>query len=141
MKQLVLLVTLAGIAASMGCTASVRAGDPAYAREPTRVQRVDTRWVTIADRYSADSNRQFINLRGQEAYRRIRIEASRGAPVIKQVGIEYADSRDTQVIRIDERLAPGQGRTIDLHGGRRPIQRIIVYTQPEYGGAYSVYGA
>lgn len=139
MKRLALFAFITSLAGA--CTASV-SSDPAYPRSGPgpRAERVQTRWVTLADRYSADSNRQQIAIRGQDAFRRIRIEGSRGAPVIKQVAIEFADTRDTQVIRMDERLAPGQGRTIDLNGGRRPVQRIIIYTAPEYGGSYSVYG-
>jgi hypothetical protein len=141
MKRLVLLTIIAG---TVGCEGSVQTAQPTYARyepAPRPVRPVETRWVTLADRNSADSNRQFINIHGRDAFRQIRVEAARGTPVIKQVAIEFADDiGNPQVVRIDSRLPPGQGQTIDLNGGRRPIQRIIVYTAPEYGGSYSVFG-
>jgi hypothetical protein len=143
--RLPIIASLISVAAlGMGCEGSVRTG-PAYtAAEPApvyRTGRVTTRWVTLGDRLSADSNRQFINIGGRDAYRQIRIEAQRGAPVIKQVAVEFADDiGNPQVIRVDARLPAGEGQTIDLSGGRRPVQRIIVYTEPSFGGAYTVFG-
>ena len=52
---------------------------------------------------------------------------------------EYLDGH-TQKVRIDARLPRGAGEVIRLNGRQR-IQRIIVYTEPTYGGRYSVYGA
>src|SRR5688500_5213969 len=44
------------------------------------------RWIPLAQRYSADTNRQFINMRGKGGrFSRLRIEADRGAPVLNQV--------------------------------------------------------
>jgi len=138
MLRVTLLASLLGI----GCTgsASVSATRPQYSS--TTPTRVESSWVMLADRNTVDSNRQFINVRGQDAFRKIRIEAAGGAPVIKQVAIEFADEiGNPQVVRLDQRMPAGQGQTIDLNGGRRPIQRIIVYTEPQYGGTYSVFGA
>jgi hypothetical protein len=142
MKKIVVLVSLA-IPAIAGCEASVQT-QPGYVRyepRPGPAPQPATRWVTLASGYSADSNRQDINVMGQDAFRKIRIEAQRGAPVIKQVAIEFADDRgNPQVVKLDSRLPAGESQTIDLAGGRRPIQRIIVYSAPEYGGSYSVFG-
>jgi hypothetical protein len=143
--RLALIASILGTLAIGGCEAGVRTGpsyaspaEPAPVAQPGRVAA--TRWVTLADRTSADSNRQFINIEGRDAYRQIRIEANRGAPIIKQIAIEFADERgNPQVIRMDARLPAGEGQTIDLNGGRRPVQRIIVYTEPG-GGSYSVFG-
>lgn len=110
-----------------------RYGDSRWARE------YRSRWVPLAWRYSADSNRQFINLRGRGGrFTKLRIEADRGAPVINQVAIEYLDGV-TQKVRLDTRLPRGAGEVIRLNGRSR-IQRIIVYTEPGYRGQYSVYG-
>jgi hypothetical protein len=96
------------------------------------------RWVMLADRYSANAKRQFINLRGRSGFDRLRIEAARGTPVINQVAIEYTDG-NVQKVRLDARLPQGAGQVIRLN--RQPIQRIIVYSEPGYGGQYSVFGA
>jgi hypothetical protein len=141
---LIALVSLAGCEASVqsrpaGYARYEPAPAPAYRPAPGRPAAPDGRWITLADRYSAESNRQYIAIKGQDAFRRIRIEADRGAPVIRQVAIEFADTRDTQVVKLDARIAPGQGQTIDLNGGRRPVQRIVVYTDGG-PGSYSVFG-
>ena len=60
--------------------------------------------------------------------------------MITQVKIEYVDSPDMQTVTMNQRLPPGQGETIELNGGRRQIKRIIVYSEPHFGGEYSVLG-
>jgi hypothetical protein len=98
------------------------------------------RWTPLATRFSASERRQFINVRrGAERLDMLRIEADRGTPVITQIAIEYTDG-NTQKVRLDERLPTGSGEVIHLDHDQR-IQRIIVYTEPGYGGQYSIYGA
>jgi hypothetical protein len=137
-----------------GCAATVRT-EPTYAthepayREPVRRaphqpppqrdDRRDSRWVTIADRYSANNDRQFIAVNGE--FRRLRVEAVRGAPVIHKVAIEFQNDSNVQVFDINARMRDGQGQNIDLNGGVRQVRRIVVYTEPGQGGAYSIYGA
>jgi hypothetical protein len=90
------------------------------------------RWVPLAQHYSADARRQFINLRGRGEFRFLRIQAERGAPVINQVAIQYVDG-NTQKVRLDARLPRGAGEVIRLN--RHPFNRSC--TEPGYG-AYSV---
>jgi len=97
------------------------------------------RWVPLARGFSARSDRQFINA-GNGRFRKIRIEAVRGEPVVTKIAIEFAD-QTTQAIDLDARLRAGGGEVIDLNGGVRRVHRIIVYTDPNGRGAYSVYGA
>jgi len=99
-----------------------------------------SQWVPLARGYSAHTDRQFIHVAGTGRYRRVRIEAVRGEPVILQIAIEFAD-KTTQVVKYREALSAGTGEVIDLNGGDRRINRIIVYTDPRSRGAYSVYGA
>jgi len=140
MIRLALFASLLAVGACEG-SAGIRTGGPTYAGASSPAPVQESRWVTLAEHNSVDGNRQFINVRGQDAFRKIRIEASGGAPVIKQVAIEFSDDRgNAQVVRMDARLSAGQGQTIDLNGGRRPVQRIIVYTEPQFGGSYSVFG-
>jgi hypothetical protein len=121
-------------------------GDDYFERDRAPYQRFDrtrwhrdfrSRWVTIANAYSATTNRQFIKMNGQ-TFDRLRIEAVRGAPLIKQVAVEYQDG-NTQVVRLDERLNQGAGEVLRLNGV--PINRVIVYTEPRFGGAYGLYAA
>jgi len=110
--------------------------------EPARAEPgpEDTRWVTIADRYSAQSDRQSINVRGGE-FRTLRLEAMTGSPLVHKVVIEFMGDSNVQVIEVNARIPSGiQGRVIDLNGGRRQVNRIVVYTDPKYGGSYSIFG-
>jgi hypothetical protein len=67
----------------------------------------------------------------------LRIEGVRGAPVINRITIQYMDDK-SQIVNLNARLPRGTGEVIRLNG-HRPIKRVIVYTEPGYGGAYSVF--
>lgn len=127
------------VCAGLGCEAGVHT-QPTYARYGPEARLPQSEWVQLADRYSADAPSQQIDLRGRGEFRKIRVEGARGAPVINKVTIDYSDDEPAQVVPIHEQLSPGEGRDIDLNGGRRPVKRIIVYAEPGYGGAYSVLG-
>jgi len=99
------------------------------------------RWVPLAERYSTQSSRQAINLRGEGGrFRQLRIESVRGTPLIHQIAIDYVNDPNTQVVKLNIRLPRGAGEVVRLNGDRR-IKRIIVYVDPRYGGQYSIYGA
>lgn len=113
-----------------------------YDREGRRTRRVEgrRRWTPIAEQTSATSERQFHNVLGRGgSYRRLLVESVRGAPVIERVAVEFTD-RQTQVWDLNRRLPRGADEVINL-GGPKRIHRIIVYTNPSYGGTYSIYGA
>jgi hypothetical protein len=107
--------------------------------ETSHWRNYNRRWVPVARGYTGDARRQFINLRGRADFDRLRIESVRGAPVINQIAVEYTDGT-TQKVRLDARLPRGSGEVIRLNRNQG-INRIIVYAEPGYGGAYSVYGA
>lgn len=151
MKYITILTLILGTAL-MGCEARIQT-EPVYATTrpapppppvtTTRPERPPPQagWVTLAESYSADSERQFINLLGRGGeFRRLRIEGVRGEPMITRIAIEYMD-RDMQVVDLNERLSRGEDEVIQLHGRGQRINRIIVYTDPVRGrGRYTVYG-
>jgi hypothetical protein len=152
MRRLAVLTALVIAASSTASADRDRYGDrydTRYDRDRDRYDRYDGsrwsreyrgRWVPLASRYSAEAQRQFISMRGKGGrFTLLRIEADRGAPVINQVGIEYTNG-STQKVQLDARLRRGSGEVIRLNGRQR-INRIVVYTEPGYGGSYSVYGA
>jgi hypothetical protein len=98
------------------------------------------RWVPLARGVSARTERQLINVGGDDRYRRLWIEAVRGEPVILRIAIVFSD-RTRQVIEYRGSLPAGTGEVIDLHGRDRRVHRIIIHTDPRSRGAYSVYGA
>ena len=98
------------------------------------------RWEPLAQGFNARTERQYIKLNGNGKYRKLRIEGVRGEPVILKIAIEFAD-KTGQAVDYRESLPSGSGEVIDLNGGDRRINRIIVYTDPSSRGSYSVYGA
>jgi hypothetical protein len=116
-----------------------------YERHDDRDRRSD-RWFgrrrlePIVQGSSASSERQFHNVLGRGGrFGRLVVEGVRGAPVIERVAVEFED-RQTQVWDVNRRLTRGADEVIDL-GQRKRIHRIVVYTNPTYRGAYSIYGA
>jgi hypothetical protein len=98
------------------------------------------RWTPLATGYNAHTERQFINVGGPGRYRKLRLEAVRGNPVVLKIAIEFAN-KTTQVVEYRESLPAGTGEVIDLNGDTRKINRIIVYSDPNSRGSYSLYGA
>lgn len=121
-------------------------GDDYFERERAPYQRFErtrwhrelqSRWVTLANGYAANTTRQNLPLRGQ-TFDRLRIEGVRGAPVITQIQVIYTNGT-IQKIDLSARFPVGAGEVLRLNGS--PIQRIVVNTDPRAGGAYSLHGA
>lgn len=112
----------------------------------TTTDRWHAGWQPLAERYQASSERQDIVLGpNTRPYRRIRIEAVEGRPKIDKVVIEFGSGpkqyRSTQVVSLNRPLEGGnRARDIEVNGGERQINRIIVYADPRFGGEYSVFG-
>jgi hypothetical protein len=119
-----------------------RYDDGYFNRDGRRIDRRGDRgrWAPIVQQNSATSERQFINVLGRGGrMNRLLVEGVRGAPVIQRVAVEFED-RQTQVWDLNLRLPRGADEVIEL-GGHKRIHRIVVYTNPSYRGAYSIYGA
>lgn len=106
--------------------------------ERTRWHReFQSRWVTLANGYAANTTRQNLPLRGQ-TFDRLRIEGVRGAPVITQVQVIYTNGT-IHKIDLGARFPVGTGEVLRLNAS--PIQRIVINTDPRAGSAYSLHGA
>lgn len=121
-------------------------GDDYFDRDRAPYQRFDrtrwhrdfaSRWVTLGATLSGSTNRQFLNL-GGKTYDRLRFESVRGNPMIMQIAVLYANGT-TQVIKLGARYPQGTGEVLRLNG--TPINRIVMYTSPQFGGSYSLYAA
>jgi hypothetical protein len=103
-------------------------------------------WEPLAERYEANSQRQDIVLGpNSRPFHRIRIEGVEGRPKIDRVVIEFGSGpkeyRTRQVVNLYRPLDGGnRARDIEVNGGERQINRIIVYADPRFGGEYSVFG-
>lgn len=94
------------------------------------------RWRTLGRTFNARADRQLINLGGGR-YHMLRLEAVRGEPRIDRVSILFNDGT-SQLIQLDSTLGDGAGEVINLDPNRR-IRRVIVFTEPNTRGLYSVY--
>jgi len=104
-----------------------------------RYRNRDREWVQLLPAQSAQNDVQTITLNGRhDRMHMLRITAVRGAPVITRVTIDYLDQQP-QVISLNSRIGRGGDEVIRLDA-RAPIQRITIYTEPRYGGAYTVFG-
>lgn len=97
------------------------------------------RWNSLGF-YNSQTDAQALHLDGRR-YGKLRIEATRGAPVIERMVIDFGNGR-TQVVDLNMRLTPGVGEVIDLDGVRdRRIARIMVYSAPRTRGTFQVFGS
>jgi len=96
------------------------------------------RWRMVGGYMNARNDRQFINVGGARV-NKLRIEAVRGAPAIDRLTVLFTDG-SSQTVELDGRLQIGAGEVIDLEGaGPRRVRRVIVFTQPNARGVYSLY--
>jgi hypothetical protein len=119
-----------------------------YNHEPYRTEtreRVQG-WMPLATHYTTESERQDIVLGPDSArFHRIRLEATEGRPKITRVVLEFGSGpkqyRTRQIVNLYRPLE-GYNRVkdIEVNGGDRQINRIIVYADPRFGGEYSVFG-
>lgn len=98
------------------------------------------RWITLSAFAPARKGRETVMLTGRERrIDRVKLSAVRGAPVVKQVIIQYGNGQYERR-PVNQRLAPGRDAIIGLDTTRR-VQKVMVLTDQRSGGAYSVYGA
>ena len=141
MRRLALLTTLALAGGTLTATADSqwrdrdhRRNDYSYREGPRNRD-----WVRLAPVHNARTETNQIMLNGRHRrIHKLRIQAVRGAPVIYKVTIDYMN-RQPQVVSLQSRVVRGTGEVIHLDPNAR-IQRILVYSEPRYGGAYTVLG-
>jgi hypothetical protein len=140
MRRLALLTTLALAGGTLTAAADNQWRDRDHRRDyGYREGRRDRGWVQLAPVHRANTETNQIMLNGRhQRMRKLRIQAVRGAPVIYKVTIDYMD-RAPQVISLQSRVVRGSSEVIRIDPNAR-IQRILVYSEPRYGGAYTVLG-
>jgi hypothetical protein len=95
-------------------------------------------WVPLADHYSATGNEQAITVGiGAGRFHRLRIEAERGRPFLRALDVRFRDGSH-QHITLDRMLRAGESTVVDLNGGDRAIERILVRTQSDPRAAYTI---
>lgn len=141
MRRLALLTTLALAGGTLTATADHPWRDRDHRRDDYsyREARRDRGWVQLAPVHKArtETNQIMLNGRHQRIHK-LRIQAVRGTPVIYKVTIDYMN-RPAQVVSLSSRVVRGDSEVIPIDPNAR-IQRILVYSEPRYGGAYTVLG-
>ena len=140
MRRLALLTTLALAGGTLTASAQPYWRDRNHRDDyGYREVRRDRSWTQLAPIQTARNETQQIMLNGNhQRLRKLRIQAVRGAPVVTRVTIDYMH-RAPQVVTVNSRVVRGDGAVIRIDPNAR-IQRILVYTEPRYGGAYTVLG-
>ena len=67
------------------------------------------------------------------------IKGVSGEPEISQIQVEYAD-KGIKRIDINRRFVPGDGQVIELQESR-PIEKIMIFMDPDSGGTFEIFGA
>jgi hypothetical protein len=137
----VLAAALLGACAPNGTTPAPAQPQPTNAgvfREPTpRVPVHD--WVVLSGVTATANTAQDIPVGAGEAFSQLLVKAIAGEPEIEQMEIYFAND-ESRLIKLDHKLVAGDGQVIELRE-KRAIKRIIVYTDPDSQGTYTIYGA
>jgi hypothetical protein len=96
------------------------------------------KWVTIAEAPTIDLSQEHVIL-SRESFGQLLVKAIDGAPEIEQIEIEYAD-HESRVVKLERKLVTGEGQVIELRE-KRPIAKLVVFTDPDSSGTYVVFGA
>lgn len=131
---------------SVGATNSVYNGSIAVsrARSFNGYGYVSNAWFDLTEATRIDSGRQFFTIGADKGlFQQLKLQAlGNGRSKIDQVGIEFIDARgnkQTQKVKLDTWLDRSNSTiTIDLDGGFRSINRIIVYGATDQGSAYKL---
>lgn len=104
-----------------------------------------TTWFDLTEATRIDSGRQFIKIGADKGqFKALKLQAlGAGRSEIKQVGVELIDAygnKKMQVVKLNTWINPqtNPSITIDLDGGYRQINRIIVYGSTDRGSAYKL---
>jgi len=94
-------------------------------------------WVVLGEADAIDLSQTHV-VTSREPFDELLVKATDGAPEIEQIQIELED-HTSKLIRLDKKLPAGEGQVIELRD-KRPISKIIVFTDPDSKGRYMVFG-
>jgi hypothetical protein len=108
-----------------------------YTGQKAKSQPPEGEWVELATPTPASHGREYITVDGK--YAQIRLEATKGRPIVRTVRIDYRDGGH-KFVRLDRVLQREKAATIDLKGARE-VTAIVVDTDWQSRGMYAVHGA
>ena len=123
---------------TLGADSSSYVGAKPWLASSFAVGEYYPRWVALTEPTRIDRGREFITIgSGAGRFSQIRLQNTAGSSHILQVAIEFNSGR-TQVVKLDKDLTSRSSLTIDLDGGKRYINRIVVYGSTGYSSAYQI---
>jgi hypothetical protein len=134
------LAFVAGIATlGLACTArdtSVGPANPGAFRAPA--DRTVGEWIELGGGTVGGLSQSHV-VATQRPIETLLVQAVDGAPEIEVIQIHYRDGQ-TRRVRLQRTLPADDGQVIELRE-RRPISRIVVFTDPDSSGEYVLFGA
>ena len=94
-------------------------------------------WVVLGRAQTTNLSQTHVVTTG-EPFAQILVKAVDGEAEIEQIEITYRDHQ-SRVVRLGRRLVAGDGQVIELRE-KRPIEKIVVHTDPDSRGDYVLFG-
>ncbi|MFN0247005.1 MAG: hypothetical protein ACKV2T_08855 [Kofleriaceae bacterium] len=137
-------VALADPGPSVTFRGESRWGDPEEVQTHERDRRPQWRnrtWVALTSPLQLDRRRTMIDVNERRPFHQLRLQlATHGMTHIDRVVVRFKNG-ERQVIDVDQRLSTRNPMiSMDLDGGHRRIDRIIVIGDSRRGGAIQVFG-
>jgi hypothetical protein len=97
-------------------------------------------WVPLGDPVQITPIQQTIYVSGHGGnIGQLLVQGVSGEAEIHQIQIEYMD-KGVKNVEVQRRFQPGDGQVIELRDDR-PINKIIVFTDPDSQGTFEIFGA
>lgn len=94
--------------------------------------------ILLGVRDAAVPDHQYITVGAGRRFRSLVIEGNACATEISRVAIKFMDG-SVQVVNANDRLRDGERLRIDLDGGAREINQLVIYTPNGATGSYAVF--
>jgi hypothetical protein len=126
----------------------VMAATGAASAEPARIRYGDTKapdhesgWTQLATPTPAKHGTEFVMV-GKELGKlgRVRIDADKGTVIVRRVKVYFADGTQ-QVVNVDRSLGPKHESAEIALKAPAEVDRIVVTTEPQTKGEYTIYGS
>ncbi|MDQ3367118.1 MAG: hypothetical protein M3680_16975 [Myxococcota bacterium] len=146
MRNLITNLCLGAALAAVGCAAPSatpvestprpNAASGGFQAQQPRVEG----WVSLGVPVAVTPIQHTITVGGQGGnIGQLLVKGVSGEAEISQITVEYMD-KQVKRVNVQRKLLPGDGQVIELKADR-PIDRIIVFLDPDSNGTFEIFGA
>ena len=97
-------------------------------------------WVELADPTPAKHGTEFVVVGAQQgSFSQLRINAAKGATTVRSVRVMFSDGTE-KTMKLGKTVKGNKFAVVDL-GAEKPIWQVVVTTDRQGSGEYSVYGS